>query len=96
MSTPTISTKTLTVQLTLSKKLARIITQEAQDRNVSVDDLISQYLEAYYEPEYEDTPDEQILADLRQGFRDIKKGNYRPAREFLAELKNETDDEDAD
>ncbi|MDX2075348.1 MAG: hypothetical protein SFZ02_02875 [bacterium] len=87
MSTPTITTKTLTVQITLSKKLARIITQEAKDKNVSVDDLISQYLEAYYEPEYEDTPDEQILADVREGFRDIKKGNYRPAREFLEELK---------
>jgi hypothetical protein len=94
MSTPTITTKTLAVQITLSKKLARIITQEAKDKNVSVDNLISQYLEAYYEPEYEDTPDEQILADLREALLDLKAGRVYPAREFLEELKKMDEEDD--
>ncbi|MDZ4671620.1 MAG: hypothetical protein SH821_12190 [Phototrophicales bacterium] len=94
MSTPTITTKTLTVQITLSKKLARIITQEAPDKNMSVDTLISDYLEAYYEPEYEDTPDEQILADLREAFQDLKAGRVSSAREFLEELKKMDEEDD--
>jgi hypothetical protein len=62
-----------------------------------VDDLISQYLEAYYEPEYEDTPDEQILADLREAFKDVKAGRVSSAREFLEELKRmDEEEEDAD
>lgn len=35
----------------------------------------------------EDTPDAEILADIRQGFADIAAGDYRDADEVLGEMK---------
>jgi uncharacterized protein (DUF433 family) len=40
-----------------------------------------------------DTPtEEEILASFRQGLQDAFTGNYRPARDVLAELKSDSDD----
>lgn len=71
--------------------------EEAKQEQIQVSDLVREVIEAYLddEPEYEDTPDEEILASLKEAFADALDGHTRPAREVLEELRRELES-DAD
>lgn len=57
----------------------------ADERELSINDIVSEMLEGYYD----DPTHEEILKGIREGMRDALAGRTRPAREVLAELKQE-------
>jgi hypothetical protein len=66
---------------------------------VLTEDLIEDEEENMRPPQREEDMSEekrQLLADLRQGIHDAFTGNTRPARELLAELEQELEEENAD
>ena len=60
---------------------------EAERLGVPLDTVVNAALERYFD-EDEPTKDE-ILSNLRQAMKDAIAGNVRPAREVLAELREE-------
>lgn len=75
---------------------------EAQRRQVVLDDVVRDVLESYAHDlgsdetdlgDLEDPSDEVILDKLRAGFEDIKRGRLIPARQALAELRRKFGDE---
>jgi predicted DNA-binding protein len=69
----------------------------AQRQHLPLPDLVRDAIEAYLNEEvYEDTPDEEILASLRDSFTGVLEGKTRPARDVLAEIRRElAEDDDA-
>ena len=83
---------TVNVPDTLLAQLQR----EADSRELSLDAVVLNLLQDCFQdedgPTDEDEPTkEEILADLREGFRDAFAGRVRPVDEVLAELKQEFD-----
>lgn len=78
---------TLDLQINLSEGLLERLQGEAERRNVPLSEVVNLALEAYLD----ELTEEEILANFRQGLRDAFTGNYRPAREVLAELKDMRD-----
>lgn len=77
------------VKLKLSDDLLAYLQREARERNMPLDDVVSNMLTGYFdEPTHE-----ELLAGLQQSLIEVLAGNVRPAREFLAELQPSTDDE---
>ncbi len=61
------------------------LSEEAQRRNMPLEDVISMVLLNFLE---DDEPsDDEILAGLRQAMIDVRAGNTQPADQVLAELK---------
>jgi predicted transcriptional regulator len=58
-----------------------------------VREAIEEYLDISDEEEYEDTPDEKIIADIREGLRQALNGEGVPADEALAALRKKLADE---
>ncbi len=78
-------TTLLDVKLSVTPEVLTYLQHEAEARNMPLDDVISEVLAAYFE----DASQAEILQGLREGFRDVFRGNTRPAREFLDELDHE-------
>lgn len=78
---------TLTIQLKLSDETLARLKEEAQERNLPIDVLISERLE----DEFNEPTEVEILETIRQSMRDSLAGNTRPVDEVLAELEDEFD-----
>ena len=62
----------------------------------SICDWLRRPIEEYLttdDEEYEDTPDEQIIADIREGLREALNGKAIPADEAMALLRKQIADE---
>jgi predicted transcriptional regulator len=84
------------ITIELSETLMALLQAEAEKQQISVNTLIQDAIMEYLygeEPEYEDTPDEEILAGLREALEQLKRGEYRPAREAMAEIRRELEEE---
>jgi len=75
----------LEIKLSISDEILAYLQQEAQDRNISLDVVVSETLEAYFD----EPSDEEILSSIKIGMREALAGNYRPAHEVLDEIENE-------
>jgi hypothetical protein len=87
---------TIDLDTLLSPQLMKDLTTAAAEQKLEVGDIVRDALELYLyqdEEEYEDTPDEEILENLRDSLKAALAGNVRPAREVLAEIQRELDDE---
>ena len=74
------------VQLKLSDEVLEYLQRESKNRNMPLDDVVSDVLADYFdEPAHE-----ELLAGLKRSLEQVVAGDYRPAREFLDELDNET------
>jgi predicted transcriptional regulator len=71
--------------LSISDEVLAYLQQEAKERKVMLDVLVSEALEAYFD----EPSDEEILASIRQGMKETLTGNYRPACELLDEIERE-------
>lgn len=81
---------TIDVKLTLSDEIMEYLLREAENRKVSLDKVVSEVVEGYFD----DPTREELLAGLRTALLDVVAGNTHPARELLAELKEEFGDDD--
>jgi predicted transcriptional regulator len=79
------------LQLELPEALTERLREVADERNLSLDKAVVEVLEDYFdgEDEMEDTPNEKILRDIKESFRDALAGRTRPIEELLAELDDE-------
>lgn len=69
--------------LTIPDKLLERLQDEANFRQIPIDDLVQTALVHYFD---EDEPTkEEILAGVREAIQDVLAGRVRPAREFLEE-----------
>ena len=60
-----------------------------------VREAIEEYLNISDEGEYEDTPDEKIIADFRQGWHEAMTGQIIPADEAMVLIRKQiADDQD--
>jgi hypothetical protein len=85
----------VTIELTslLSPEAVERLQEEAERQHVPLTDVVRDALQMYVadldEPDYEDTPNEEILNDLREAFRDVFAGRTRPIEDLFAELNEE-------
>jgi hypothetical protein len=80
--------------LQLPDDILNRLQSEAARQQIPVGDLARAVIEQYLD---EDEPTkEELLEGLRQALRDVRDGRVRPAREFLAELRQELGDDDND
>jgi hypothetical protein len=78
---------TVDVRLKLSDEVLEYLQRESENRQVPLDDVVSDVLADYFE----EPTKEEILAGIRQSMLDVLAGNVRPADAVLAELKQEFD-----
>jgi predicted transcriptional regulator len=76
---------TVDVKLKLSDEVLQYLQREADNRKISLDEVVSDVLEDYFD----EPTKEEILEGIRQSMLDVLAGNVRPADEVLAELKEE-------
>jgi predicted transcriptional regulator len=88
---------TFEIDKVLSSKSYDQLVQHATARNTDVHALVKEAIEDYLErldnEDDEDTPDEKIEADLRQGLRDAMAGRTVPAREAIAAIRKAMSDD---
>ena len=80
------------ITLILKGNVAEKLLAEAERQNIEPAQLAQEAIEIYLDElddEIEDTPDEKVLADLRAALEDVKAGRTRPARDVLAEIRQE-------
>jgi predicted transcriptional regulator len=82
---------TLDLKLSVSDEVLEYLQREAGKRKVSLDTVVSDVLEDYFD----DPSNEEILASIKRGMQQALRGEGRPAHEFLDELEREMGD-DAD
>jgi hypothetical protein len=82
---------TLDIKVSLSNKILGYLRQEAANRQVTLDMVVSDVLADYFDEPTED----EILDSLRIGMQQALGADYRPAHEVLDEIDRETID-DAD
>ena len=76
---------TFDIKLDISQDIASYLLEEARNRGISLDQVVSDVLTDYFAEQTED----QILESIRIGMRQALAGQGRPAREVLAELEQE-------
>lgn len=76
---------TFHLRLELSPEVAGYLQEEARNRAISLDQVVSDVLTDYFAELTED----QILDSIRIGMRQAFAGQGRPAREVLAEVDRE-------
>ena len=76
---------TFNLRLEISQEVAGYLQEEARNRGVSLDQVVSDVLTDYFAELSED----QILDSIRIGMRQALAGHGRPAREVLAEVDRE-------
>ena len=77
--------ETIDLRLKISQEIARYLQEEARNRRISLDQVVSDVLTDYFAEQTED----EILEDIRIGMRQALIGEGRPAREVLAEVNRE-------
>ena len=82
---------TLDIKVHLSDEILGYLQQEATNRQVSLDMVISEVLADYFDESTED----EMLGSIRTGMQQALAGDYRPAQDVLDEIDHETVD-DAD
>lgn len=82
---------TIDVKLHVSDEVMAYLQHEAENRKVSLDEVVSAVVADYFEEPIR----EELLAGLKRSLEQVIAGDYRPAREFLDEIDNQVSD-DAD
>ena len=84
----------VTLMLQLPTEVVKQLETEADNQKRPVNELIYKAIKLYMEAlnlhdenEMEDTPDEEILADLRQSLREFQTGQTRPIEELFNEVR---------
>ena len=77
--------ETFDLRLEISQEIASYLQEEAQNRGISLDQVVSDVLTDYFAEQTED----KILESIRIGMRQALSGQGRPAREALAEVDRE-------
>ncbi len=78
------------ITIHLPEALLEQMSVAANGDQVSLDNLVQSALEQYLEEDLEETPDEKILADFREAWREVMRGEEGiPAREALADIRRE-------
>ncbi len=76
---------TINVQVTLTEESLARLQREVEARQLPLDVVVSEALEAYYE----EPTNEEILANIQQALKDALAGEVRPAHEVLDEIEQE-------
>lgn len=76
---------TFDVKLEVSQEIASYLLEEARNRGISLDQVVSDILVDYFAELTED----QILESIGIGMRQALAGQGQPAREVLAEVEQE-------
>ena len=77
--------ETIDLRLKISQEVASYLQDEARNRGITLDQVVSDVLTDYFAELTED----QILDSIRIGMRQALAGHGRPAREVLAEVDRE-------
>lgn len=83
------------IVLTITGDAAEKLRAEAERQQVAPTKLAQDVIETFLDDldeEIEDTPDDEILADLRAALEDVKAGRTRPIEDLFAELDDEIED----
>ncbi len=83
------SEMTIEFKLSLPTEVLQRLEAEAERQHLPLPAVVREAIETYLNELDEDTPDEQILANFREGFADALAGRTRPAREVLGEIRRE-------
>ncbi len=78
------------IQLGLSPEIHERLQAEANRQQTVLTDLLQEVIEDYLTnslEEVEDTPNEKILADIREGWQEAMTGQTVPADKALAALR---------
>lgn len=87
---------TIELEQILPPEVYERLQAEAQRQQVSLNEVVRDAIEEYLtvdDEEYEDTPDEKIIADIRQGLHEAMTGQVIPADEAMALLRKQIADE---
>lgn len=88
---------TIELEQILAPEVYERLQAEADRLQASLGDVVREAIEEYLdisdEVELEDTPDEKIIADIREGLRQALNGEGVPADEALASLREKLADE---
>lgn len=76
---------TVEVRLKLSDEVLEYLQRESENRQVPLDDVVSDVLADYFD----EPTKEEILENIRESLRDGLAGKVRPVDEVLSELKQE-------
>lgn len=76
---------TFDIKLEIPQDVAGYLQEEARNRGISLDQVVSDVLTDYFAEQTED----QILDSIRIGMRQALAGQGQPAREVLAEVEQE-------
>jgi len=81
--------KPITVTLELPAEIMKRFEERAQEERRPLVDLLRERLVSTFDgdDEMEDTPDEEILADLRQSLEEFRTGQTRPIEELFDEIR---------
>jgi predicted transcriptional regulator len=88
---------TIELEQILPPELYEQLQAEAQRQQVSLSEVVREAIEDYLmveDEEYEDTPDEKILADFRQGWHEAMTGQVIPADEAMELLRKRLADDE--
>lgn len=76
---------TLEIKLNLPDEIFALLKQEAEERKVSFEVVVSESLKAYFD----EPTDAEILESIKIGMQQALAGDYRPAHEVLEEIEQE-------
>lgn len=77
--------ETFDLRLEISQEIVSYLHEEARNRGITLDQVVSDVLTDYFAELTED----EILEDIRIGMRQALMGEGSPAREVLAEVDRE-------
>ncbi len=87
---------TIELEQILPPEVYERLQAEATRLQASLSEVVREAIEEYLDmpdDDYEDTPDEKIIADIREGLRQALNGEAVPAEEALAVLRKKLADE---
>ncbi|MCA0456869.1 MAG: ribbon-helix-helix protein, CopG family [Chloroflexi bacterium] len=88
---------TIELEQILPPEVYERLQAEATRLQASLSDVVREAIEEYLDipddEDYEDTPDEQIIADIRQGLHEALTGQTIPADEAMALIRKQIADE---
>lgn len=100
MSTPTDTKDTINLAELLTPDVYVLLHNAAQEQGAGVRDLVRAAIEDFVaalddeDATFEETPDEEILADFKQAWHEAMTGQTLPADEALAMLRKKWANED--
>lgn len=87
---------TIELEQILPPEVYERLQAEATRLQASLSEVMREAIEEYLDmpdDDYEDTPDEKILADFRQGWHEAMTGQTIPADEAMAQIRKQIADE---